>query len=104
MLSSYEAARKDRVAEVTRARKRSNMTHGKEPEKPNSGNEELKHEDGTNISMPSRRQFGGTIAPKDIRMGKLTTHVLDGSWVSCCQYKPGTLVHRCPGKTCLKPS
>jgi FAD-dependent urate hydroxylase len=37
-LKRYEAARKDRVADVvTRARKRSNMTHGKEPEKPNSG-------------------------------------------------------------------
>lgn len=49
-LKRYEAARKDRVADViTRARKRSNMTHGKEPEKTQQWYEELKHEDGTNI-------------------------------------------------------
>lgn len=49
-LKRYEAARKERVADVvTRARKRSNMTHGKEPEKTQQWYEELKHEDGTNI-------------------------------------------------------
>lgn len=49
-LKRYEAARKDRVADVvTRARKRSNMTHGKDPEKTQQWYEELKHEDGTNI-------------------------------------------------------
>ena len=49
-LKRYEAARKDRVAEViTKARKRSNMTHGIEPEKTQEWYEELKHEDGTNI-------------------------------------------------------
>lgn len=49
-LKRYEAERKDRVADIiTRARKRSNMTHGKEPEKTQEWYEELKHEDGTNI-------------------------------------------------------
>ncbi len=49
-LKRYEAARKDRVADVVlRARKRSNMTHGKEPEKTQQWYEELKYEDGTNI-------------------------------------------------------
>jgi FAD-dependent urate hydroxylase len=49
-LKRYEAARKDRVADVVlRARKRSNMTHGKEPEKTQQWYEELKHEDGTEI-------------------------------------------------------
>ena len=49
-LKRYEAARKDRVADVVlRARKRSNMTHGKEPDKTQQWYEELKHEDGTNI-------------------------------------------------------
>lgn len=49
-LKRYEIARKDRVAEViTKARQRSNMTHGKEPEKTQQWYEELKYEDGTNI-------------------------------------------------------
>ncbi|MBV8885875.1 MAG: FAD-dependent urate hydroxylase HpxO [Chroococcidiopsidaceae cyanobacterium CP_BM_RX_35] len=49
-LKRYEVTRKDRVADViTRARKRSNMTHGKEPEKTQQWYEELKHEDGTEI-------------------------------------------------------
>ena len=49
-LRQYEAARVDRVADiVTRARKRSDMTHGKEPEKTQQWYEELKTEDGTNI-------------------------------------------------------
>lgn len=49
-LKRYEAARKDRVADIiTKARKRSNMTHGKEPEKTQQWYEELKHEDGTSI-------------------------------------------------------
>lgn len=49
-LKRYETVRKDRVADVmTRARKRSNMTHGKEPEKTQQWYEELKYEDGTNI-------------------------------------------------------
>lgn len=49
-LKRYEAARKDRVADIiTGARKRSNMTHGKEPEKTQQWYEELKHEDGTDI-------------------------------------------------------
>lgn len=50
VLQRYEATRRDRVADViTRARKRSNMTHGKEPEKTQEWYEELKHEDGTTI-------------------------------------------------------
>jgi len=49
-LKRYEAARKDRVAEViTRARKRSNVTHGKDPEKTQQWYESLKFEDGTDI-------------------------------------------------------
>lgn len=49
-LKRYEAERKDRVADViTKARKRSNMTHGKEPNVTQQWYEELKHEDGTNI-------------------------------------------------------
>jgi FAD-dependent urate hydroxylase len=49
-LKQYDAARVDRVAEiVTRARKRSEMTHGKEPEKTQQWYEELKTEDGMNI-------------------------------------------------------
>jgi FAD-dependent urate hydroxylase len=49
-LKRYESARCDRVADViNRARKRSNMTHGKEPEKTQQWYEELKHEDGTDI-------------------------------------------------------
>lgn len=49
-LQRYEAARIDRVADViTRARKRSNMTHGHEPEKTQQWYEELKSEDGSNI-------------------------------------------------------
>ncbi|MBD2092097.1 FAD-dependent urate hydroxylase HpxO [Microcoleus sp. FACHB-1515] len=49
-LKRYEEARRDRVADViTRARKRSNMTHGKEPEKTQQWYEELKSEDGSNI-------------------------------------------------------
>ena len=49
-LKDYEAARVDRVADiVNRARKRSEMTHGKEPEKTQQWYEELKTEDGTNI-------------------------------------------------------
>lgn len=49
-LKRYDAARKDRVADIiTRARKRSNMTHGIEPEKTQEWYEELKHEDGSSI-------------------------------------------------------
>lgn len=49
-LKRYEAARKDRVADViNRARKRSNVTHGKDPEKTQQWYEALKFEDGTDI-------------------------------------------------------
>jgi FAD-dependent urate hydroxylase len=49
-LKRYEAARKDRVAEViTRARKRSDVTHGKNPEKTQQWYAALKHENGTDI-------------------------------------------------------
>lgn len=49
-LKRYESARKERVAGIILgARKRSNMTHGKEPEKTQQWYEELKHEDGTDI-------------------------------------------------------
>ena len=62
-LKRYEAARKDRVADVvTKARKRSNMTHGKEPEKTQQWYEELKHEDGTNIlNAISKTILGGPL-------------------------------------------
>jgi FAD-dependent urate hydroxylase len=49
-LKRYEAARKDRVADIiTKARKRSDMTHGKDPEKTQQWYEALKYEDGTDI-------------------------------------------------------
>jgi FAD-dependent urate hydroxylase len=49
-LKRYEEARRDRVAAIINgARKRSNMTHGKEPDKTQQWYEELKHEDGTDI-------------------------------------------------------
>lgn len=49
-LKRYEAARKDRVADVIhRARKRSDVTHGKDPAKTQQWYEALKHEDGTDI-------------------------------------------------------
>lgn len=49
-LKRYEAARIDRVADiVTRARKRAEMTHGKDPEKTRQWYEELQSEDGSNI-------------------------------------------------------
>jgi FAD-dependent urate hydroxylase len=49
-LKRYEAARKDRVADViTRARKRSDVTHGKDPEKTQEWYESLKSEDGSGI-------------------------------------------------------
>jgi FAD-dependent urate hydroxylase len=49
-LKRYEAARKDRTAEVVlRARKRSDMTHGKNPDKTRQWYEDLKQEDGTDI-------------------------------------------------------
>lgn len=49
-LKRYEAARINRVADiVTRARKRAEMTHGKDPEKTRQWYEELQFEDGSNI-------------------------------------------------------
>jgi FAD-dependent urate hydroxylase len=49
-LQRYEAARIDRVADiVTRARKRAEMTHGKDPELTRQWYEELQREDGSNI-------------------------------------------------------
>lgn len=49
-LQRYDAARKDRVADiVSKARQRSDMTHGKNPEKTQQWYEELQSEDGTNI-------------------------------------------------------
>lgn len=49
-LKRYEAARKDRVADViNRARKRSDVTHGQDPAKTQQWYEALKHEDGTDI-------------------------------------------------------
>lgn len=47
-LKRYEAERKDRVADIiTRARKRADMIHGKDPEKTQKWYEELQYDDGT---------------------------------------------------------
>ncbi len=47
-LTRYESDRKDRVADIiTRARKRADMIHGKDPEKTQKWYEELKYDDGT---------------------------------------------------------
>jgi len=77
MLSSATKPHADRVADVvTRARKRSNMTHGKEPEKTQQWYEELKHEDGTNIlNAISKTILAGPLLR--IKDGKTLTHVLD---------------------------
>ena len=49
-LKRYETARKDRAADVVlKANKRSDMTHGKDPEKTQQWYEDLKTEDGSNI-------------------------------------------------------
>jgi FAD-dependent urate hydroxylase len=49
-LLRYEAERKDRTADIVlKARKRSEMTHGKDPEKTQQWYQELKQEDGSNI-------------------------------------------------------
>lgn len=49
-LKRYEAARRDRVADIIRrARKRSNMTHGHDPAKTQAWYAELKTEDGSNM-------------------------------------------------------
>jgi FAD-dependent urate hydroxylase len=49
-LKRYEAARLDRVANIIqRARKRSDVTHGKDPQKTQQWYSNLKHEDGTDI-------------------------------------------------------
>ncbi|MGW0036548.1 FAD-dependent urate hydroxylase HpxO [Gordonia sp. NPDC003376] len=49
-LAAYEAARTERAGElVLRARKRCDVTHGKDPEKTAAWYAELKGEDGTNI-------------------------------------------------------
>lgn len=49
-LLRYETARKERVADIIlRARKRSDMTHGKDPEKTQQWYRELKQEDGMGI-------------------------------------------------------
>jgi len=49
-LKRYETARRDRVADVvSRARKRSDVTHGKDPAKTEKWYAELKQEDGSSI-------------------------------------------------------
>lgn len=49
-LQRYEAERKERTASIIlRARKRSDMTHGKDPQKTQQWYEQLKHEDGSDI-------------------------------------------------------
>jgi FAD-dependent urate hydroxylase len=50
-LARYERARRERTADIVlRARKRSEMTHGADPEKTEAWYRELAAEDGTNIS------------------------------------------------------
>ena len=49
-LKRYESERLGRTADIVlRARKRSHMTHGKDPEKTQQWYEQLKHEDGSDI-------------------------------------------------------
>ena len=49
-LQAYQHARSERAADlVLRARKRCDVTHGKDPQKTAEWYEELRHEDGTNI-------------------------------------------------------
>jgi FAD-dependent urate hydroxylase len=49
-LKRYEMIRKDRATDVVlKARKRSDVTHGKDPEKTQQWYEDLKQEDGTEI-------------------------------------------------------
>lgn len=49
-LRRYEAARRDRVTDIIlRARKRSDMTHGKDPDKTQKWYNELRYEDGSTI-------------------------------------------------------
>ena len=63
-LVRYEASRKERVAEIVLgARKRSNMTHGKEPEKTEQWYAELAKEDGKKImDAISRTILAGPMA------------------------------------------
>jgi FAD-dependent urate hydroxylase len=57
-LQRYEAGRRERAADIiVRARKRSNVTHGIEPDKTREWYEELAREDGTSIM----RALAGTI-------------------------------------------
>lgn len=49
-LVAYQQARSERAADlVLRARKRCDVTHGKDPEKTAEWYEELRHEDGSNV-------------------------------------------------------
>ncbi len=49
-LTTYEASRTERAADlVLRARKRCDVTHGKDPEATAAWYEELRSEDGTNV-------------------------------------------------------
>ena len=62
-LKCYEAERKDRVADIiTRARKRADMIHGKDPEKTRKWYEELKEDDGTEtIAGIAKTILGGPL-------------------------------------------
>jgi FAD-dependent urate hydroxylase len=63
-LSRYESARTERTADIiVRARKRSNVTHGLEPDKTVEWYEELAREDGSNIM----RSLAGTILGGPLR-------------------------------------
>jgi FAD-dependent urate hydroxylase len=63
-LARYESARVERTADIiVRARKRSNVTHGLEPEKTLEWYEELAREDGSNIM----RSLAGTILGGPLR-------------------------------------
>jgi FAD-dependent urate hydroxylase len=62
-LQRYELARRDRVANIVNlARKRSDITHGKDPIATQQWYEELKQEDGTNIrGAIAKTIFGGPL-------------------------------------------
>jgi FAD-dependent urate hydroxylase len=59
-LLRYEAARRERTADIIlRARKRSNVTHGLEPEATQAWYQELAREDGTSILRALARTILG---------------------------------------------
>ena len=64
-LVAYQQARSERAADlVLRARKRCDVTHGKDPEKTAEWYEELRHEDGSNVIRGIVNNImGGPVTP-----------------------------------------